>query len=251
MFTATLAITGFVLETALIVRAARGRFLSHFRFFYSYIAFVLAGTAASLALYRFLPIHHKSFFWFYFLITLVAEFAVLVEMSDHIFDPYPAIRQLGRFITLCTGTAFFFLYILPSLLQSRPSGITILDLVKRSSLTKAVIIIVLLAAARYYRLPLGRNISGMMLGFSGYLAINVANFALAEKYGAELYGRTFSVVGPLSFALGLLVWTIALWRYEPAIAVGWKPLEDYAGTSEPLRYQLGRFNTTLSRLLGK
>jgi hypothetical protein len=230
----------------------RGRFLSHFPLFYSYLGFVFCGSAASYYLYRRIwPEHYAAFYWVYFLITLLAEFAVLVEASDHIFKPYPPICRLARFLTLCVCATFFLIYIVPSFMERRPSSAAMLDLVKRVSLTKAVIILMLLVAARYYRLPLGENISGMLLGFSLYLATNIANFTLAEKYGRALYFGTFVVVLPLSYTLSLLVWTIALWRYEPALTKGRATHAGGEGSSRSMTYQLGRFNTTLAKLLRK
>jgi hypothetical protein len=247
----TIAVVSLLLEATLILRARQGRFLSAFPLFYSYIAFIFLGTPFVLLIYWVWPEHHASAFWFRFMITLVAEFAVLMEISDHVFAPYAAVRQLGRFLTIAICALFFVFYILPPLLESRPSDVAIMELVKRSSLTKGLIIIVLLAAARYSRLPVGRNVAGIMLGFAIYLGINAANFALLEKYGAELYDPTFGVVGPLSFTLGALVWTVTMWRYEPALAKARKPLEASGEFAQPLSYQLWRFNTTLMRFLRK
>lgn len=230
----------------------RGRFLPQFPLFYSYLGFVFCGSAASYYLLRrFWPEHYASFYWVYFLITLLAEFAVLAEASDHIFEPYPPIRRLGRLLTLCTCTILVSAYIVPSFMEHRPLRATIFDLVKRASLTKAVIILILLAAARYYRLPLGKNISGLMLGFSVYLATNVTNFALMESYGPDLYYRTFVIILPLSYTLSLLVWTIALWRYEPALTEGRGTRGGGEGSSRSMTYQLGRFDTALTKLLRK
>jgi hypothetical protein len=142
---------------------------------------------------QFWPQYYATVFWFYFLVSLLAEFAVLVEISDRIFNPYPAVRKLGRFATFCICLTFLALYVLPTLVEPQSSALAILDLVKRTSLTKAVIILALLAAAYHYRLPLGKNISGMMLGFSLYLAVNVVNFALARRMGrAFTAGRSVS-----------------------------------------------------------
>jgi hypothetical protein len=246
-----IAVVTLVLEATLILRARQGKFLSAFPLFYSYVAYMFPATTFVLLIYWLRPEHYANVFWFHFMITLVAEFAVLMEISDHIFAPYAAVRQLGRFLTITVCAVFFIFYVFPPLLESRPSDVAITELVKRSSLTKGLIIIVLLAAARYSRLPVGRNVAGIMLGFAIYLGTNVANFALLEKHGAELYGPTFGAVGPVSFTLCLLVWTIAMWRYEPALAKARKPLEASGEFSQPLGYQLWKFNSALTRFLRK
>lgn len=245
-----LSVLSFTLEGLILLRGREGGLLRRFPFFYAYVAFVLLGSASAyIIVYQVQPHFYPTAYWFYFMATLVAEFAVLVEVSDHIFLPYPPIRRLGRLLALGICGTFLVFYIIPSLMEHRPSSVAILDLVKRTSLTKAVIIIVLLAAVRYYRLPLGRNVSGMLLGFSIYLGTNVANFALAEEFGPALYYQTFVIVLPLSYTLSLLVWTIALWRYEPVLPIGHNVREGDKETSQPLSYQLGRFNTALVKLL--
>jgi hypothetical protein len=249
VISASLIISFFVLEIALLARATRGGFLSKFPLFYSYIAYMLISGAIATGLYLWAPASYPSGAWFRLVFGLVVEFAVLAEVSDHIFRPYPAIHLLGRLLIVSLCIAFFSLYIFPSLAEARSSDYTILNLLKTTSLAKAAIIIALLAAARSYRLPLGLNISGMMLGFSIYLAVNVANFALAEHYGPALYGKTFSVVGPLSYTLALLVWTASLWRWEPAFPVVRQIPAGNQRDGEPLSCELGRFNTALTRIL--
>lgn len=244
-----IAVSGLALEAALLIRAKRGRFLSQFPLFYSYIGCVLCGSTITFVVYYAWPAWYAHAFWFYFMITLLAEFAVLLEISDHTFSAYRAIRQLGRLLTIGLCGIFVAGYVLPSLARTRPSSVAIDELVKRSSLAKAVIIVVLLVVARHYRIALGKGASGLMFGFSLYLGINVINFSLAEKYGRGLYARTFEVVGPLSYSLALLVWTIALWRYEPAQAVGHPIPAGEEEIPQALGYQLGKFNAVLLRLL--
>jgi hypothetical protein len=189
--------------------------------------------------------------WFRFLMSILIEFAVLVEISDHIFRPYPAVRRLGRFLALAICTIFFTFYILPSLLESQRASLALLDFVKRTSLTKAVALLALLAAARYYRLRLGKNISGMALGFSVYLAVNIMNFALAEVYGPARYAQTLGIVWSLSYTLALAIWTIALWHYQPVVVVGHGLAAGNEGGAKLLSDQLERFNAELTRLFRK
>lgn len=201
------------------------------------------------AAYLFAPSYYVTFFWVRFLIIILAEFAVLVEVSDQIFAPYPAIRQVGCFLTMCICGAFLFAYVIPPFAASQPPDFPIHDLIKTTSLVKGVIIIALLGAARYFRLPLGRNISGIILGFSLYLGINFANFAVREKFGPALYGRTFSIIGPVSYILCMLVWTVALWRAESTALCPRSAKEREESSTQSLGYQLERFNTSLIRLL--
>ena len=251
MLSTALAISFFVLGPILIIRAAQGKYLFRFPVFYSYIVYMVVSGAIVTGLYVSASAHYPVAWWFRYLLSLLVEFAVVVEISDHLFSPYPAIRQLGRVLVAGICVTFFFLYILPSLMEVRPASVAILDLAKRTSLTKAAAIVILIAAARYYRLPFGKNVAGMLAGFSFYLAVSVANFALAETYGRQLYAQALATVIQLSYTLCLLVWTVSLWRYEPVRQMDREVPETAEKVSEPLAVQLGRFDTALTRLFRK
>lgn len=240
----------YVLVVLLIVRAAAGRFFSEFPFFFSYLIYLVATSVlinlADITGARF----YVTAYWWRFFTLAVAEFALLLEIADHLFRPYPAIRKMGRLITLGITLVFSVLYIVPPLLESRPSSLAILELMKRSALTKGMVIVALLAAARYYRVRVNRNVAGLILGLAADLTISIANFALAEFYGRELYGPIFSTIGPLKHTLCMLIWTVALWRPEPEF----DPAREIAaarGASEPVPNRLEKVNVALTRLLRK
>ncbi len=189
--------------------------------------------------------YYSAAAWVRLLLSNLAEFAVLVEISNHIFKPYPAIRGLGCILTLSIGLILLLVYILPFLFHPHPFDITFLELTKRISLAKGAIILVLLGAAHYYRLLLSRNVSGMILGFALYLSIGVANHTAVQYFGEALYSGLLNIIFLLSYDLCLLVWAISLWRYEPVQAAN----RNLRQGEEPLSNQLGRFDTTLMRLL--
>lgn len=249
MVEAVLAVLFYLLGALILLRAFRGRLLFRFKFFYSYMAFSLVTGLAMLLVYVSVPSFYPTFFWVRFLATLIVEFAILIEISDHIFEPYPAIRRLGRFLNLAALTLFFLLYILPSLTAPSRSSHVIIELVKRSSITKAAIIVIILAAARFYRAPIGRNVGGLVNGLTIYLAINLVNFDLLERYGWASYGGIFRIAGPLSSVLALSAWTVSLWRYEAISPAALRGAGRGPEGMGPVGYQVERLNAALTRLL--
>jgi len=246
----TAAALTYILGIAILVRAWQGKLFSRFSFFYSYLIYLL-GTGVIMNLVDFLDgRHYPLVFWLRFLTLVVAEFALLVEIGDHIFAPYPAIRNLGRLVTVAMTLVFSTVYVIPSFYLHRPSSVAVLDLVMRSAVTKCAVLVALLVVARFYGVRPSKTVAGLALGLALYLAVNTANFALAESYGRELYGPIFSTIGPLSQALCVLIWTVALWRPEPDM----EPARAVAAPrefSEPLPNRLGKFNTVLTRLFRK
>ena len=235
------------LEVTLLWRARQGRLLIYFPFFYSYLLYMFCWSLVVFVTYWAQPSSYASVYWFYFVLSIVAEFAVLIEVSDHIFRPFPAIRNLGRAITILLSVTLGLTYILPTILHSHGRWMALLDFALRASLTKTVILGALLLAAHRYGLRLGKNVAGLMLGFSIYLGVNVANFALDESFG-HLYDNVLWVMSPIAFTLCLLVWTVTLWELVPvpkSASLGSTAEEN----SDALAYELSRFNDRLSHLL--
>ncbi len=81
-FAQGLGILSSILEITILIRAMRGRFASRFPFFYSYLTYVFVGSAAIFyGVQHLWPQSYRTAFWIHFLISLLMEFAVLVEFS--------------------------------------------------------------------------------------------------------------------------------------------------------------------------
>lgn len=240
---------GLGLCALLILRGAQGRYAKLFPLFYSYLIYVLCSTVVGLFVYWTRPSSHASVYWLSYVLSIVVEFAVLVEVSDHIFQPFPAIRNLGRSLTILLSVALGLTYILPTILWSHDMRSGLLDFALRASLTKAIILAALFYATRHFGLKLGRNVAGLMLGFSIYVGVNIANFACDKQFG-NLYSGILWVMSPVAYTLCLLVWTGALWKLAPMPETHTVATAD-EGDSEALALELARFNNALSRFLHK
>src|SRR2546428_7850457 len=122
-----------------------------------------------------------------------------------------------------------------------------LVLTKRPPLPKGFIPLCRPGAARRYKVPLDRATSGIALGLAVYLAIFTANFALAEHFGKVVYGPVFPIIAPFTQTLTVLIWTVSLWNYRPALA-GHPKFRDGRPLGD-LGQRLERFNTMLTGLL--
>ena len=110
----------FVLEGLLILRGAGSRAFRLFPLFYSYIIYCFCGFPGMYLIYWFEPQAYPSAYWIYYLVSILVEFTVLVEISDHIFQPFLAIRNLGRALTILISAGLGLIYILPTILWSPP-----------------------------------------------------------------------------------------------------------------------------------
>jgi len=193
---------------------------------------------------------YSSAYWIYYLVTVLAEFMVLVEISDQIFRPFPAIRNLGRALTLAISGALGVAYMLPAILGSTHRRPALLDFTLRASVTKAIVLAVLFYVARHYGSELGKNVSGLMFGFSIYLALNIAMLAAGRAFELPLGTKILWIMGPLSAALCVLVWNVALWEIVPIAKTGTLPPAG-GRDSEAVALELARFNNELTKLLHK
>jgi hypothetical protein len=245
-----ISFSGFPLLGLLILRGARSKVFSRFPLFYSYIIYTFCGTLGMYLTYWLCPQRYPSAYWIYFLVTILAEFMVLVEISDQIFRSFPAIRNLGRALTILISASLGVFYILPTIMWSTDRSRALLDFALRASVTKAIILAILFYVARHYGSQLGRNVGGLMLGFSIYVAMNVAIMAGAEAFGSGLFAQVFWFMLPLSSILCLMVWTLSLWEYAPMPASGGLSPATKRD-SEAVALELTRFNSELTKFLQK
>ncbi|HTS69071.1 MAG TPA: hypothetical protein VMO17_08795 [Terriglobia bacterium] len=241
---------GIFLEGLLILRGVGTRMFKVFPLFFSYLAFCFSTALCVYLISWRLPGVYPSAYWLYYLVTILVEFTVLVEISDHIFRPFPALRSLGRALTILISVALGLVYILPTILRPTGRSRTLLDFALRASVTKALILLVLFYVARHYGTPLGKNLAGIMLGFSIYLGLNVVMMTGAKAYGSALYGQVLWFMAPLGLSLCALVWTVALWDLVPVPRKEASPT-DLERNSETVALELTRFNNELSKLMHK
>jgi hypothetical protein len=244
-------VLGVGLEAALIARALVTGITQKFPILYSYIAFVLCCEGIGALTFFFFRVHYANVMWFYWVARTLAEFGVLVGVSDSIFKPYPTIRFIGRLIVGATCVAFVLLFAIPLDWNPQPSPVVFLNLEKFSALTKGVAIFGLLASARSYRIPLGRNAGGILLGLAAYQTVSMANFAAAGQFGRTIYADILSWLAPLSFGICLIIWTFTLWNPDPVL----QPRVEATGAPglapDRPEFQLRRFSTFVTRLLWK
>lgn len=250
MLGVAISFCAFVLEGLLIVRGAGRRIFRVLPVFYSYIIFCFSGFVGVYLVYWLDRQVYPSAYWIYYLVSILVQFAVLVEVSDCVFRPFPAIRSLGRAFTILIASGLGLVYILPSTVGSTGRSRALLDFALRASVTKAIILAVLFYVSQHYGCRLGRDVGGLMLGFSIYVGLDVALWASAKAFGPVLFARLLWFMEPLAYALCLLVWTISLWEIVPVPSA--QTISTVAGRdSRAVALGLTRFNSKLSKILHK
>ena len=82
------------------------------------------------------------------------------------------------------------------------------------SLAQALLLLSPAAVARYYRLPLGRNVRGLGFGFGLYVFVRAINFAGVQAFRGFL--PYCQLLAPASLIAMIAVWLWGFWDYAPS-----------------------------------
>src|SRR6266571_6284850 len=86
----------YLLAGALFWKGWRSGLLARLPLFYSYLVYMVGTGVALWGVYWADPAAYARAAWARLLAGLLVEFVVLIEVSDHLFIRFPAVRRLGR-----------------------------------------------------------------------------------------------------------------------------------------------------------
>ncbi len=200
---------GLLLEVLVFWRGLRARLWRHYPFFYVYLGYVFVRSVGLFGLAEVQFTAYPIAYWVSEAAAALLRFFILWEVFRQTFAFVPALRRIvGQTLSLLLiGLAAV------SVMGNKSPGSVFADLERKTSLAQAVLLLTTLFLARYYGIPLGRNVWGMALGLGMYVAISVMNFAAVVLTESFIPYWRFS--RPLSFIGMLAVWTWALWSYAP------------------------------------
>jgi hypothetical protein len=238
-------------ECILFVQLARKKFLNMYPWFSFYVASTILQSAVVAAAYR---VYGVSGIWVWKIawgsqaIVVFLRFQAVVEVTKKILGGYLGIWALARRLLLTVGI----LVLANSLLFSEGNWYWIsLNVERGLELSIGAIIVTLLLFARYYRLPIQRLHSALMVGLCLYSVFFVLNYTLLEKYIQEL-ANFWRFLDILTYLATLLIWLNAVSRYSesaahaPPTAI---PKELYGKLSSELNLRLHHLNQQLNQLL--
>jgi hypothetical protein len=201
---------GLLLEVCILWRALRAHLWRHYPFFYAYLGFVFfynTVTLFVLAQLRFSA--YAVAYWLGDACAVLLWFFITWEVFRHTFLPAPAVRRVvGRvlWILLIGLTAALFF-------ASKSPGLFFADLERKAGFVQAVLLMATILLARYYAMPMGRNIWGMALGLGMFVSVSIVNFAALEL--VKSFFPYWRLIRPLSFIGMMGIWVWALWSYAP------------------------------------
>jgi hypothetical protein len=249
---------GPLLQALILFRGFRSRTLLKYPFFHTYVA---SGCLTTVLLYVYffwwtraqsLAVYEKAY-WIVQFCTLMIGCGIVLEIFRHILSPYPGADKFATVVALGTFAAIFcfaliYQFLAPDWSTSKGAAFE----VERDVRTvQAIFLFGILAVISYYRIPIGKNLKGMITGYGLYIVTSL--FTLATRgYAGPRFDRVWDVIQPLSFDLSLTIWLVALWSYHPSpVPDPTVPLEqDYEALAAKTRRTLAAMRSHLPKKAG-
>jgi hypothetical protein len=218
MFSYSVWLIGIALECALLVRGTTNGLLRNYRLFYCYLACVLVKELVGVVAYVLAPAAYPYVYWPMELATVVASFALIVEIFRGSVRHNPGIvRFIQNFLVIAFSVTAFYVCVSLSYdgLTSVYRGIE--QLGRDLRLVEGALLIVLLWLLVRYRIELSRNLLGLVIGYSFWIGINLTNAAFMPAPGDHT-SHFLRIMVPTSYTITLAIWCAALWhaQAEPA-----------------------------------
>lgn len=199
-------------EAALVWRALRARLIERFPVFSAYIVFVLAQTIIRFYVYRWHYSLYTPVYWSAEFLALILGGCVVFEVYRQALKPYPGTAKMARNVLL-----FLFALALARALNSfllDPSmayDVTGLQIERALRLFQAITILALISLFFSYSIPFGRNLRGILLGYSLFVGERVLCLAFVGETGKGFWFYAYSA----SYIAALGIWLIHLWAPAP------------------------------------
>src|SRR5579859_673089 len=220
---------GIGLESLLLLRGAAQKLLKKYPLFYGYVGCVLLKEIIGVLTYRFARPWYDTLYWPEELITILASYAVMMEIFRCSTRHNPGVRRLSQY-ALMVVLVFTAAYSATDLFHSRFRSLsrTIAELGRDLRYVEGCLLLVMLWLLGRYRIPLGRNLQGLIAGYSFWVGINVVNLAILFQPGNESSSLLRNLL-PASYVATLGIWCSALWAAypEPALAAETTLERDY------------------------
>jgi hypothetical protein len=203
------------------IRAVRVGLLRRYPLFYTYIGCVLVKQIIDLFSYHFVPRLYESLFWPTELWTIVASYGVIIEIFRESLRHNPGVARKSQKLLLSLF-ALTVTYAALDIFHGRSVRLshTIFELGRDLRYIEGVLLLVVLWLLVRYRISLGRNLLGLIGGYSFWVGLNVVGmWFLTDNEFSALLRRLL----PITYVATLTIWCLALWSCQPEPL---KPLEN-------------------------
>ena len=200
------------LEAFVLTRGLRGKLAFRYPVFYAYISFVLLQSLLRFSVREYQRQLYRDVFWTTEVLGVMAGCAVVFEIYRMALLQYPGTARMARSVL----TLVFALALAKALAGVGGDSRSWLEAsffeIERSlRAVQAVAIVALLALFVFYAIPFGRNLRGILLGYSLFIVVRVISLKLGSPTQSDFWYYAYSAAYPLVLSL----WLAHLWSYQP------------------------------------
>jgi hypothetical protein len=206
--------TGFLLEGTILFRGFVVSLFSKYPFFYLNMMCVVIVESLLYIFCARDPKLYPTCYWNAQFLTALIGCGIIAEVLRGTLS----LVVRGR---LVTNTLYILLisicgWLAASYLGARNDmhGLRNILLEKDFRLAQSLLLLGLAGSLLYYRIPVGKNLKGMFVGYGLYVAVSLVTLAV-RVYREPTFSPLLAAVQPFSYVIALLIWTIALWTYHP------------------------------------
>jgi hypothetical protein len=210
---------GIFLEAAILLRGICCRSFVKYTYFYTYISCVLIVDLTRYFVFKYDAPAFRNWYWSTEFLSVAIGYGVILEIVRQTLARYQGPARFGSRIL---WTSFFavlaYVAYKSATVTNWSAPATGAELERDLRTVQAFVLAGILILISHYRIEIGQNLKGMILGYGAFIAFSVMNLAVQAYAGPPV--REFSRgVQSYSFFIPLLVWVITLWSFHPAPAV--------------------------------
>jgi hypothetical protein len=205
---------GLLLEFVLLVRSIQTKTFGKYIYFYAYISCVFI-VSAGLFIGRSKLEFYDAWYWPTQFATLALGFGVVLEIVRQALAAYPGAERFARRAS-CAVFVVTFCFVEWRVARriTWSTGEATVELERDLRVVEALVLATVLAIVFYYRIELGKNVTGMIVGFGAYVGVSLTTLALRSFLGPR-FDSVWGGLQTASYFFALIVWTVALWSYNP------------------------------------
>jgi hypothetical protein len=203
------------LEAVVLCRGVASSLFRRYPFFYFYISCILATELIRFFCYEYAPGHYDALYWTTEVLTIAASYGVIIEIFRQAVRRHAGMARLVQTVLLVIFV-FSLSYAATDLFHGGLGSFAraTAELGRDLRYIEGILLLIMLWLFGRYRITFGRNLLGLVIGYSFWIGINVVNLALLFVPGNEVSIGLRKLL-PATFLATLAIWCVALWSAQP------------------------------------
>jgi len=195
---------------------------------------------------------YGRFYWISEIVLAILGYGLIAEIYSQALGRYPGVSQFAR-ISLAAILGLIAMKVTLDLFENANLSFAslVVELERYLRLTQAGLLVLFLFLLLYYKIPVGRNLRGLVTGYVFFIVSSVISFPFISDPGIGL-AHLVRKMEPTFYLISLLIWLISLWTYypEPQTESSNEILKDYGQLVQETVLLLHRARAYLLKVAG-